>query len=161
MDKTPVLYVFVNTNLMSMNPGKAQAHSGHASNAFMHKQYIEYIHRNENPWMAVREWMGETNQGFGTQINLKASWSEVYDLKERLKEASYLNALWDMVVDPTYPYLVDSEILNLIDPKHHSMPPVYLGDGRYACCRSEETAFYVFGYKEDLYDFVGQFPLHP
>ena len=30
----PVLYVFVRNDLDSMNPGKAEAHSGHAASAF-------------------------------------------------------------------------------------------------------------------------------
>lgn len=156
MKKLPVLYVFVRTELPSMTPGKAQAHSAHAANAFIYQHYIKANNKPIKP--VVLEWVAQTPYGFGTQINLKAPWYEVERMVESLIGSDIAA---ECVVDPTYPYIVDSEIVKLIDPKLHSEIPFDLEDGRYLCHRSEATAAYVFGYKEDLVPYVGKYPLHP
>lgn len=158
MERLPVLYVFVNTDLVSMNPGKAQAHSGHASNAFINEHYIKRINRGDGISIPVLEWMGATPFGFGTQINLKGKWSEVVDTVAAVCSSGGIGQL---VVDPTYPYIVDSEIVYLIDPRNHSVDPVDLGNGKFLCHRNETSAAYVFGYKDELEQFVGKYPLHP
>lgn len=152
----PVLYVFVRTDMNSMTPGKAQAHSGHAANAFVFKNHIKVgkpIHPD------VQEWVAETSFGFGTQINLKAPWEDVVGVVDAVNIAGIGAA--EIIYDPTYPYVVDAEILRLIDPKMHTVEPIDLGNGLFACHRKEATAAYVFGRKEALTPFVGSFPLHP
>lgn len=156
---TPILYVFVRTDMSSMTPGKAQAHSGHAANAFVHQHVIKPMRKDKKLLEPVTEWMSATPFGFGTQINLKAPWDEVVDLVARVAESDVGFA--EIIIDPTYPYLVDSELLPLIDAAHHTVAPIDLGTGKFACHRSEATAAYVFGYKEDLKQFVGEYPLHP
>ena len=165
METLPVLYVFVNTDLPSMTPGKAQAHSGHAANAFIHQAVIKPMRSGVTElWGPVSEWMGQTPFGFGTQINLKAPWSEVVDLVEELDD-EFLSAkkrvMAEIIIDPTYPYIVDKEVVGLINPDLHTVPPIQLEDGRYVCHRKEMTAAYVFGDKRDLEPFLGKYPLHP
>lgn len=152
----PILYVFVRTDMNSMTPGKAQAHSGHAANAFVYKNHIKPskpIHPD------VSEWMSQTDQGFGTQINLKAPWDEVIRLVARINEEGA--GVGEIVVDPTYPYVVDAEIMPLINEKVHTVEPIDLGNSKFACHRDEATAAYVFGRKLNLQPYLGEYPLHP
>lgn len=159
VENIPILYVFVRTDMPSMTPGKAQAHSGHAANAFIFKNYISKLNNGDKVPDAVLEWMRATPQGFGTQINLKGNWNDVVKVAAQVQEDK--KGLCDLVEDPTYPYLVDSEIAGLINHKIHSVPPIDLGNGKVACHRAENTAVYIFGYKDDLKPYLGEFPLHP
>ena len=157
MEQLPVLYVFVNTDLPSMNPGKAQAHSGHAANAFINQHVIKPLRAGNEVMQSVNEWMAATPFGFGTQINLKGNWDDVINTVAAWAEVGRA----ELVIDPTYPYIVDAEILKLIDPRNHTMDPIPLENGKVLCHRNEVTAAYLFGYKEELEPFVGKYPLHP
>jgi hypothetical protein len=158
-DNYPVLYVFVNTDLPSMNPGKAQAHSGHAANAFINKTVVQPLRSGNKPIsQCVNEWMAATPFGFGTQINLKGKWNEVINTVADWCEAG---GVGELVIDPTYPYIVDSEIVKLISPNVHSQIPFDLENGKFLCHRNEVTAAYVFGRKDILEPYVGKYTLHP
>jgi len=162
----PVLYVFVRSDMPSLgsSAGKMAAHSGHAANAFIHENIIdEYVFSNSNYPMQpeILEWMKSTKQGFGTQINLKASWSEVELAVTQALELNNQSVRANFVTDPTYPYTIDSEILSLIPPHTHSDKPIDLGNSKFACFRKERTAAYIFGMKSQLEHIVGKFPLHP
>lgn len=159
MADIPVLYVFVRTDLASMTPGKAQAHSGHAANAFINQHYIKQLNRGNGIATPVLEWMAATPFGFGTQINLKGEWEDVVGTAAVVSESG--KGVCEIVTDPTYPYIVDREIVGLIDPKLHSVEPTQLDDGRWLCHRHQHTAAYIFGYKSELEPYVGQYPLHP
>lgn len=158
MDKLPVLYVFVNTDLPSMTPGKAQAHSGHAATAFLYHNVVKPQRINASTIPVVSEWMAATPWGFGTQINLKGPW---HDVVNTLADYCEAGGLGELITDPTYPYIVDSEIVELIDRRYHSMEPRELDDGRWLCHRNAVTAAYMFGYKEDLEPYLKQYSLHP
>lgn len=161
MEPNYVLYVFVRTDMSSMNPGKAQAHSGHAANAFIHKNAILPLRAGMEVTPSVAAWMAQTPFGFGTQINLKAPWNEVVSLVIEIESQRLSPITAEIIVDPTYPYIVDNEIIDLIDPKKHTAPWLDIGNGRWVCHRKEETAAYVFGDKRDLEPFLGKYPLHP
>ncbi len=154
----PVLYVFVRTSLNSMNSGKAQAHSGHAANAFMYEHAVNPLATCKPVDKVVQQWMGSTRHGFGTQINLLAPWDEVVDLVARTQS---MGLAAGVIEDPTYPYEVDSEIVPLIWVNWHTMPPIDKGNGKSICFRPECTAAYVFGMKSELQDQLGHYPLHP
>ena len=154
----PALYVFVRTDMPSMNPGKAQAHSGHAANAFVHENVVRPLMASIPLSMDVLYWMKSTPQGFGTQINLKGDWNDIVATVASAKLAGFCT---DLVVDPTYPYFVDSEIVELLDPAIHTQGPIKLENGKFLCFRSEATAAYIFGYKSALEPIVGGFGLHP
>lgn len=158
MEKLPVLYVFVNTDLPSMNPGKAQAHSGHAANAFIHQNAIKLMLAGKRVDPILAEWMGATPFGFGTQINLKGKWDDVV---KTVADWCETGGRGELVIDPTYPYIVDSEIVKLISPNIHSQIPFDLENGKFLCHRNEVTAAYMFGYKDELEPYVGKYPLHP
>ena len=159
MTNYPVLYVFVNTDLPSMTSGKAQAHSGHAANAFINQCVIKPLRSGSTEiWEPVKEWMAATPFGFGTQINLKGDWDDVVNTVAAWCEN---RGMGELVIDPTYPYIVDAEIVKLIDPRNHTTEPVQLENGKFLCHRNEATAAYMFGYKNELESYVGKFPLHP
>lgn len=157
--KVPCLYVIVDTDMTSMTNGKSQAHSGHASSAFSEKAFVVPLLAKEKPDPLAMQWRTETDQGFGTQINLKAKTSQ---LKLIVEMATMLGFQSEEVFDPTYPYHVDSEIVPLMDPTVHTLPPIPLGD-QTICFRREMTAVYVFGDKNDpvLSALLRKFPLHP
>jgi len=136
----PVLYVCVRP-LKSMNNGKAQAHSGHASCAFLFKAMTE--HKSHN---SPGKWISSTSQGFGTQVNLKApsdeAWLEFVKEQEEKESARYM---FDVIIDPTYPYIVSDEMKDLIDPDKHSLPPRFNPKkNEWMCFRPAPTAFYIF-----------------
>lgn len=158
-DNIPILYVFVRSDMQSMTPGKAQAHSGHAANAFINQHYIKRLNKGDGINPMVLNWMSATPFGFGTQINLKADWDDVLTLVKDIDRSTV--GVAEIIVDPTYPYIIDAEIMPLIDANRHTVDPIDIGNGKFACHRREATAAYVFGYKNDLKQYVGDYPLHP
>ena len=155
----PCLYVLVNTDLASMNPGKAQAHSGHAANAFVEKAILGPLLAGKTPDALAMAWRTTTPQGFGTQINLKAP---EWDLAGLVNVVTQLGFISELVFDPTYPYEVTREMYNLIPQDTHTEKPVFKGD-TVICFRKQMTAVYVFGDKNDplLSLITGRYPLHP
>lgn len=161
----PCLYVFVNTDLESMNFGKAMAQSSHAANAFVfeHVRTIDMSLDFHCPIeKAALDWYyNETKQGFGTQSNLKSNnfYEDMQDLKLWAEETGYA---FGIVTDPTYPFEVTKEVFNCLDMSrivsHHVK-----GDGKVICTRAEDTAFYIFGDRDDPYfkNHMRQWKLHP
>ena len=121
-DLIPVLYVFVRNDLDSMNPGKAEAHSGHAASAFA-KWWYTGKHNSEYTELG-RLWHDTTKQGFGTQINLDANYEQMKYVIDLAKRVGFVA---EMVHDPEYP-IKDGEVT-------HVLPM--------------DTAAYVFGVKND------------
>jgi hypothetical protein len=154
----PALYIIVRTDMPSMTIGKAMAHSGHAANAFVFENYINPFINDQPVNYAVTQWISETKQGFGTQINLKANWD---DAQTTLTAVQSAGLICNYVTDPTYPYEVNSEIFKLLDNSLHVNDPVKLANGNYMCFRREITAIYFFGMKSQLQPFLKDFPLHP
>ena len=107
-----VLYILMRTDLPSLNPGKAMAQSGHACNAFIN--CVSGLNKKQLGDLAleVKMWAETTTQGFGTVLVLGATKQDIHMIKTRWKDK-----LYNFVVDPTYPYIVNSEIKDLIDPK--------------------------------------------
>jgi hypothetical protein len=160
------LYVIVRTHLPSMTPGKAQAQSGHAANAFNYFM-TELSPKKKNTiqehWLkGWVEWKVSTRQGFGTQINLKAPNDQA------LQQAFYAlghDIAHESVIDPTYPYMVDEELFPLIDKSHHTLEPRYNPSTKlWTCFREETTAAWIFDAGFDAADIkkaTSDFILHP
>lgn len=153
----PCLYVFVNTDLESMNWGKSMAQSSHASNAFIDKYYIGETEIDQ----LVFDWVASTKQGFGTQSNLKSNnfYSDMKEIGLWAKENGYP---YDVVNDPTYPFEVSAEVARLLRDTDVEVVKIK-NDGRVLCVRSEDTAFYIFGDRDDekFRDYMRQWKLHP
>lgn len=143
------LYVLcISKGMPSMGRGKTAAHAAHAANHFT----WNWVHRIDQPREDVIEWHEQAN-GFGTTIALDAGAEE--EMMTKLSEVMKANFIGGVVVDPTYPYFTDVEILKLIDPAIHTADPVAIDDRRVLCHRKQVTAAYVFGDKEALAPFLG------
>jgi hypothetical protein len=163
----PCLYVFVNTDLESMNFGKAMAQSSHVANAFVchaiidHELLIDPTNIVYDLQQAAVDWYKSTPQGFGTQSNLKSNdfMNDLY----KIETAADINQwMFGQVVDPTYPFEVSKEIFELLD-KSKIVSSFVKGDGKVLCTRAEITGFYVFGDRDDpeFKSFMRQWKLHP
>lgn len=172
----PVLYLFPNTGLSSMSPGKAMAHTAHAANAFVHTmKRMSLIDQNSNnadipgggynPTTPIQEifnkWETSTPQGFGTTIVLQTHWSKVLDVIDVIGKSPYVNV--GISTDPTYPYMVDDELADLIPETTDTAPRHPGAPGKTVLYRSEDTCAWVFGMKDNIHiqTVLGQFSLHP
>lgn len=151
-----VLYILMRTDLQSMNPGKAMAQASHASNAFLHQAEID---RGESKEVdnAVVDWISSTPQGFGTVLVLGCTIMDIL----RCEEHVHLN--FEKVIDPTYPYIVNKEVCDLIDSSRHTMAPHELESGDMVCFREEVTCAYLFGDKNNpvTTEYIKHLKLHP
>jgi peptidyl-tRNA hydrolase len=144
-----ILYILMRNDLPSLNAGKAMAQASHASNAFI---------KSFGNAKSVKPWINETPQGFGTVIVLSANEKQVNEIIQNSENA---NVLSELIVDPTYPYIVNNEVAALIDAKHHTVAPIVKTDGTVVLHRKEITCAYVYGSKEDCKKILGHLPLHP
>jgi len=159
---TPVLYILMRNDLPSMNAGKAMAQASHASNAMVHNSDCDAFRKS------VKEWQGQTAQGFGTVLVLAANKAETLAVLDaaRAMDSKFGNFLSDKVIDPTYPYRVDGETAQLIPSDiWDTAPRPEITDPKatYTLCRAEMTCAYVFGYKEEIEraGFLSHLKLHP
>ena len=158
----PVLYAIVRNDLQTMNPGKAEAHSGHAAVAFVEKTLVVPLlagtaHKDIDP--LVWQWRTATTQGFGTQINLNANFKQ---MKTIVEVSNSLGFVAELVTDTSYPYELPTEAANLIPESTDTLPRIYKG-ATTVLFRNEITAAYVFGDKNDsmLEAVIGRFNLKP
>lgn len=156
----PVLYILMRTDLATMNAGKAMAQASHASNAFV-KMAEGDLHEKRSE--LTDQWKKETPQGFGTVLVLAATGSEI----DTAVEAARVNMfIAGKVMDPTYPYRVDSgEIANLIPTSLDTVPRPEIIDPKapVTLYRNEMTCGFIFGDKEELdaLRIVSHLKLHP
>lgn len=147
-EQKPVLYVWVR-KLPSMNHGKALAHSGHAASQMA---YVCGGNEMYNKWVS-------SGPGFGTQINLDHGdvWPE--DVFDKIQEIAGYSTGY--VTDPTYPFLVDAEIVDYLNPDL-VIRVKFVGD-KMLCTRSQETAFWAFVDANDpeIKTIIEQFALAP
>ena len=98
---TQNLYIFVRTDIESLNSGKGMAQAAHAANAAVaHANSINFN---------IEEWENSTDQSFGTTIVLGGSMKEI----ERFITVNDFECS-GVVYDPTYP-IKDGDITHLIN----------------------------------------------
>ena len=152
-----VLYILMRTDLLSMNAGKAMAQASHASNDFVH-------HHHDKP--VCVEWQCQTEDGFGTVLVVAADITDInrlFTLYDCDADFNDDNICFGKVTDPTYPYIVNSEIFSILPEELHTERARRLDNGDYLCFRKEVTCAYVCGKKEDenVKKLVGYLKLHP
>ena len=105
----------------------------------------------------IREWQEQTKQGFGNVVVVGCELKDIKNLSNR--EGLYFGT----VVDPTYPYIVNSEVVDLISSQVHTETPIKLDSGDYLCFRDEITCAYLFIDKntEEQTECVKHLKLHP
>lgn len=154
-------YCLVRTDMPSLGAGKAIAHAMHAGNQLTWREIVEPLQKGKVPAQDVVDWHKQA-KGFGTTIALgDKSQLDLATIQAVVAAAKKLGFVADVVVDPTYPYLVDKELSKLIDEKHHTMPPVSGPPGFNVCFREEITTAYVLGDKEALRVLLARFGLYP
>lgn len=154
-------YCLVRTDLPSLGAGKAIAHAMHAGNQLTWREVVEPLKKGKTPAQEVVDWHMMA-KGFGTTIALgDKSQLDLATVQAVVAAAKKLGFVADVVVDPTYPYLVDYELVKLIDPKVHTMDPVSGPPGFKVCFREEITTAYVLGDKDQLKVLLRSFGLYP
>ena len=154
-------YCLVRTDLPSLGPGKAVAHAMHAGNQLTWREVVLPMKEGKPPSPEVVAWH-ELASGFGTTIALgDKNQIDISTLNQVVDAAKKLGFVADLVVDPTYPYLVDREVYNLIDPSVHTLPAVTAGNGMMCCFRMEVSCGYVLGDKSSLRVLLKSFGLYP
>lgn len=161
MEKELYAYCLVRTDLPSLGAGKAVAHAMHAGNQLTWREVVVPMREGKEVNPDVIAWHEMAN-GFGTAIALgDKNQLDIVTINAVVDAAKKLGFVADHVVDPTYPYLVDREIVKLLDPSIHTMPPVPGPNGHMVCFRKEVSCAYVFGEKEPLKVLLRSFGLYP
>lgn len=161
VEKELYAYCLVRTDLPSLGAGKAIAHAMHAGNQMTYALMVEPLAAGKELDPDVVDWHKQ-GYGFGTTCALgkgreipKATMYAVVDAVKAMGGQA------NVVVDPTYPYLVDNEVVPLMDPTFHTAPPCAGPPGQTVCFREEATTAWVFGDKAMLRVVMGQFGLYP
>lgn len=154
-------YCLVRTDLPSLGAGKAIAHGMHAGNQMTWLEVVEPLMNGKEPNADVVEW-SKMARGFGTTIALgDKNQLDLRTVEAVIAAAKKMGFVADVVVDTSYPYLVDKEIVPLMNPEVHTLPPVPGPDGTMVCFRNEVTTAYVFGDKAELAVLLARFGLYP
>lgn len=154
------LYLLVRTDMPSMKFGKGVAQGAHAANQFTDEHIIEPLLTKKKPNAQAMEWRTHA-KGFGTTITLDVN--GLKDMAAVVDAANELGFLAGLVEDPTYPYIVDSEVFPFITSETHTQDPIFLPTngpgGQVLCFRKELTTAYVFGDKTKLEVLLKRFRL--
>ena len=154
-------YLLVRTDMTSLGRGKAHAHSMHAGNQMTWREVVQPMMRGHVPAQDIIAWHEAAN-GFGTTAALGNGNEITLDrIKAVVDAAKAMGFVADLVIDPTYPFLVEDELVVLMDESKFTLPPVYGPKGFKVCFREEVTTAYVFGDKDPLKILLGQFGLVP
>ena len=162
MENELVLYILMRSDLPSMNPGKAMAQASHASNAMTFN--ADCLDDDDPRRSMVVDWLNQTDQGFGTVLVLECNKDDLWEIQSKINDFKEEEFLYDDVIDPTYPHIVDKEVAALIHPElHKGGSPIDLPDGRVLCLREEVTCAYLLADKNSNVSqyLVGKLKLHP
>ena len=155
-----VCYLLLRTDLPSLGRGKAYAHAMHAGNQLTHELCVVPLMENEKIDARVQEWHDQ-GEGFGMTLAVGGNETVNLEVMETLTDAAKkCGYLAGIVLDKSYPYQVDSEMLPLIEAKWHTLPPRQNRSG-WTCFRAEHTAAWVLGPKKDLEVLMARFGLTP
>ena len=147
----------ITKGMPSMGRGKATAHAGaHAANQFTHTLYVQPLLASEEPYPDVVAWHNQAD-GFGTTVILDGG--SIEDIKAIIAQTGSHEVLAGIVVDGTYPYITDVELLGLIPADVHTAEPIIVNDRQVICHRKQETAGWMFGTKEACKALVGHLRL--
>lgn len=122
-----------------------------------------------------KEWVLSAKD-FGTTIVLTATKAEILAVADSFYEEVRRDTqiyrseyfAYDTIVDPTYPFTMETEIFNYINSCviENSCVPMFenvkdVGNGRTFATREEMTGFWVFGEKEHLVPYINHLNLYP
>jgi peptidyl-tRNA hydrolase len=145
-------YIFMRSDLHSLNPGKAMAQAAHAGTAFT-SNFYEGVYEDILPKEVFDEW---TNEGvdFGTTIVLDADENTVNSIFEGLEKEG-IRIPVGKIVDPTYPFKAQKELIPFLDKDFVMKKDFIIVDhkadsyGMISCTRNEYTCGYLFVWKDE------------
>lgn len=144
------LYILARSDLPSCNAGKMIAQACHA------QALLDNYHIVNEKWKSILSLWKEVSYSYGTTIVLDVSKNDINNFKNFLN-IKYDNAVIEnekclagVVSDPTYPFIIDDEYVELLDPNIQTMQPTSLNNGKSVCYRNEITCMFIFGHKKDI-----------
>lgn len=151
------LYIFMRSDLHSLNAGKAMAQSAHAATAFT-DNFHENVYENILPEEVYDKWTSE-GVNFGTTIVLDANEKQVDAVLQGLEDKN-IKCPYGKIIDQTYPFKAQNELLPFItDDVAKQIELNIIGDkvdnyGMIDCTRIEYTCAFMFLWNdEDLDNF--------
>jgi hypothetical protein len=155
-----ICYLLVRTDLPSLGRGKAFAHSHHAGSHLTWTLIAEPLLEGKRPDDMVLEWHRQGG-GFGTCAAVGSEGQlPLARIEAVLSAATAIGQKSGLVVDRTYPHLVDEEVFGLLDKTRFTEDPKRVRGG-YVFFREEATAGWVLGDKATLEIVLKQFDLVP
>lgn len=156
----PYCYLLVRTDMPSLGRGKALAHAHHAGSHLTWTLAVAPLLAGQEIPEDVMEWH-RSGGGFGVCSAIGApNEMDLGTLKAVLDAAQKLGQHSGLVVDGTYPHLVDEETLALLDASRFTMDPKRIRGGAITF-RSEPTCGWILGDKAVLEVILGRFSLVP
>lgn len=131
----------IRNDLLSLTPGKAAAQVHHAGVQMMAKHAMHPL---------VRQYIDDgVTQGadqFNTTLTVSANLRQI---ETAIGRAKNMDVLCDILIDPTYPFLVDPEVSNLLEanPLVKRVGPT--SNGQDLFLRSELTCAWMLGDRMD------------
>ena len=101
------VYVLVRNDLNSLTPGKAASQVHHAG-----VQMASKHHSSELVQKYISAGQIEGADHFSTTITLSANMQEIETAMARIK--NIVSCVYDIVIDPSYPFLVDPEMTSFL-----------------------------------------------
>jgi len=139
--KDLVTYVLVRTDLPSLNTGKALAQSHHAGVQLLSKHAEKPLVREY-----IEAGMSEGADFFNTTLTLAAKFS---DIEHSISLAKNLDCVCDIVIDPSYPFLVDIELDPFLKSVTELTRVKQVSDSQVLYTRRELTCAYALGDRND------------
>jgi hypothetical protein len=153
-------YLLVRTDMPSLGRGKALAHAHHAGSHLTWTLVAEPLLAGSMPPDDVLEWHRQGG-GFGTCAAIGSEGELPLETIEAVRRAAEaLGQRSGLVVDPSYPHLVDEETFGLLDQSRFTLPPRRTRTG-WMTFRKEATAGWILCDKEALKILLRQFDLVP
>ena len=146
-----VLYVLARNDLDSLNPGKLAAQVAHAATQLSEFMYNEVDH-DSLLFITYKRWTQQAFH-FGTVITLAATREQLLDFSEKEPHPSEQLAK-DDTIDPTYPFIVNKEYLDIMKRFDIIVSHQKIGDNKFAATRSEHTCSWIFGMKSVVGKYV-------
>lgn len=142
MDRDLVVYVMVRNDLPSLNSGKLAAQVHHAGVQMLTKYRDHQLVKDY-----IADGIAQGADGFNTTLTLSANATQI---SAAMGKVRHLNAVCDVLIDPTYPFFVDPEIAPLLEANTVVKRVGLTGSGKELFLRQELTCAWALGDRKDL-----------
>lgn len=147
-----VLYILARNDLDSLNPGKLAAQVAHAATQLSEFIYND-VDRDSALYVQYKNWIKQAGT-FGTVITLAASKEQLDHFFEGVEVNPYEHAAYGCTIDPTYPFIVNKEYLDILSECGRIVSFNKIDDNKYFATRREHTCSWIFGMKSVVSKYV-------